>query len=163
MKYNDIVTFEMGDLSRDSFYTFTTEYSDAFMSEKAEANIDGISGGDFGMLMTGGNVQEALDNNLLNLPASVIQVWNRNEAVSAKMCVCVNATAMTAIELSFDLKQTYSFFFNNDAKLASTMRVLVDNEQISPTYSPNTHLFDPWEHHILDLSEFAGNKLEVCF
>ncbi len=161
MRFNNILTFEAADASRDSFYALTNQFSDVYISTQADFQSE------YGLLMTGGDVQEAFDNGEIVKPPPGDSVWLVNEVLSARSCVCVNATNLTAVELSFDLRQTYSYFFQNNTsenvRQSSSMRVLVNGQQISPTYTPNTHLVDPWQQIAFDLSDFAGSFLEVCF
>lgn len=158
--YSNIITYDADELSKDSFYIFTTDVSNGSISDDYSVS------GDYSYKMSGGDPAPGFADGILERPSDTT-AWMINESLKAEMCVCVNATAMTAVELSFDLRQTYGFYFltnqSLDVKAASSMRVTIDGAQVSPTYNPNTHFFDPWDHHILNLDDYAGTKFEVCF
>ena len=160
MKFNNVVTFEAGEASKDSFYLYHTQYTEGFISDLSEFT------GNYGYRMQGGDVLEAWESGILVRPDS-FNVWNVNEELSTKLCHCVDGTNMTEIELSFDLRQRYSYFFlantGEDVKMSSSFRVLVENNQISGSFFPVTHIFEPWQHLIYDVSDYAGTKFEVCF
>ena len=160
MKFDNIVTFEAGLSSQDSFYLNHTEYTEGFISELSAFS------GNYGYRMQGGDVQEAWEAGILVRPDS-FNVWNVNEELSTKLCHCVDGTNMTEIELSFDLRQRYSYFFlantGDDSKMTSAFRVLIENDQISGDFFPVTHIFEPWQHLVYDVSSYAGTKFEVCF
>jgi len=160
MKFDNIVTFEAGQSSKDSFYLHATEYSDGFISEFSAFT------GNYGYRMQGGDVLEAWEQGILERPDS-FNVWNVNEALSTKLCHCVDGTNMTEMELSFDLRQRYGYFFlaniGEDVKMSSSFRVLVNDDQISGSFFPLTHIFEPWQHLEYDISAYAGTKFEVCF
>lgn len=116
--------------------------------------------------LTGGNVFSYYDQ--LVLPTSG-QEWNVNEMLSAKAIFCVDARTLTHLHLSFDLKQTnggdtYSSFVRpGDYSLASAMRVLVNGQQVNQTFKPLTTNSDPFANHVLNLSSYVGDILEISF
>ncbi len=160
MKFDNVVTFEAGEASKDSFYLHHTQYTEGFISEFSAFT------GNYGYRMQGGDVLEAWEAGILEKPDSS-NVWNINEELSTKLCHCVDGTNMTEIELSFDLRQRYGYFFlaniGEDVKMSSSFRVLVENDQISGSFFPLTHIFEPWQHLVYDVSAYAGTKFEVCF
>ncbi len=160
MKFNDIVTFEANSASEDSFYLQRSIISDGYISD-----LSGYQS-DFGYRMTGGDVEQLYLDELLEQPDEN-NVWNVNSMLSAKLCFCVDATSFSTATLSFDLRQRYGFFYianeNVDVPATSNMRVLVEGDQISETFIPTTHIFDPWQHLEYDISDYAGSKFEVCF
>ena len=164
MNLNNVITFENGVASEDSFYLNATDYSSGFFSDLADFT------GEWGYRVVGGDVDEAYENDLLEEPIhndSFSNVWEVNEVLSTKLCCCVNGTAMTSIQLSLDFRQRYGFFFianeGIDVPETSSMRILINDEQISPTYIPLTHIFDTWQQLAFDISDYAGQVFEVCF
>ncbi len=156
----DVITLE-AELSMDSFLVTTTELSNVSADEAAAAS------GNNGLLMTGGDAGSFFFNGGLTIPEDATKVWLMNDLASAKACMCVDASAFESLQLSFDLKQTfsqgYNIYLGYDVPLASCMRVLVNNEQISGTYNPETYTEDPFVNQTLDLSDFAGTSFELCF
>ncbi len=117
--------------------------------------------------LTGGNALSYYDQ--LVFPTSG-QEWTVNEMLSAKADFCVDARSLTRLHLSFDLKQTNggdlytSFMGEGDYSLASVMRVLVNGQQVNPqTFKPTTTGSDSFTNHVLDLTSFVGDILEVSF
>ncbi len=85
--------------------------------------------------------------------------WNVNEDYSAKATFCVDASAVSALIMKFDMKQTAA-----SATLAnSNFRVLVNGTQISPTYQPSTPAADPMTTYKFNLSSYVGNYIAVTF
>ena len=153
----DVLTFEGGVASLDSIYTLANRASDVFMASNAAAS------GAMGIQMTGGD--------LFNLLGEVVtpdemNVWLVNDLFSAQTCFCVDASLMNEVELSFDLQQTYSPIylqvFGIDPPIASSLRVLANNQQISQTINPTTNQSDPIVNHVFDLSTLGGTSFEVC-
>ena len=160
MQFNDIVTFEADAASNDSFYLQRSVISDGYISD-----ISGYQS-DYGFRMTGGDATPLYEAEQLETP-NENNVWNVNSILSAKLCFCVDATTFSTATLSFDLRQRYGFFYlaneNTDVPATCNLRVLVEGDQISETFIPSTHIFDPWQQLEYDISDYAGTKFEVCF
>ncbi len=153
------ISFEFQEASLDSLYTLESAGS------KVSTNVNTESDDGFFVLeMTGG---DALNNRgELRVPND-INIWEVNERLIAKTCFCVDATNMTDVFMTFDLKQKYSIsyrdVFGRDIPFASSLRLLADGEQISQTFNPKTYAGDPFVNHFFDLSEYAGSFVEMCF
>jgi PKD repeat protein len=92
------------------------------------------------------------------------QAWNVNVDFQAFANVCnVDATDMSSVYLSFDLRQTYSF-----GPKFSWLRVLInDTIQVADMlgvldFNPATNT-DPFERKIFNLSQFAGTAFSVTY
>jgi Zn-dependent metalloprotease len=154
------VTFEESNVN-DFFLVHTTNYSHAMVSTNAEHT------GNKGFLMTGGNPMAYY--NLIELPTGN-NTWNINEFLSAKIDFCVNATAWTEANLTFDLKQTFgeqaynAYLGAGDYTVASNLRVLVnDSIQIGGTYNPVTAGSDPYNTRFVNLDDYAGTYFTLSF
>lgn len=155
----DVLSFE-SPAAIDSIYIITHRESAAYISETQPST--GLAS----LQMTGRDGVSAF------LAGEIIQpnednVWQVNEIISAQACLCVDATDMGSVSLSFDLKQTnsslYAAFFGLDVVSASSMRVLVDGQQISQTFNATTYTDDPFVTHEFNLDQFAGTAFELCF
>ncbi len=118
--------------------------------------------------MTSGNVFDYYT--LLEFPSSADNAWSVNEMLSAKANFCVDARTLTSLHLSFDLKQTngsalYSQYLGSqDFSMASIMRILVNGDHYNnQTFKSTTSSADPFTNHVLNLSNYIGNVLEVSF
>lgn len=155
---NNVLTFEAGDISLDSVYIVTNSESDVFMSSDAAAT--GLTG----LQMTGGDVISWFDE--LVIPND-LNIWQVNDIISAKTCLCIDASNMNDLHLNFDLKQTYStsylISFGNDLPQASSLRLLANGSQFSQTFSPFTHRNDPTRNHSFHLGQYANSAFELCF
>lgn len=155
-----LLTFENGDVSLDSIYTQSTDFSSvSTIADEGNNQTTGLE-------MTGGDSFTAFFAGLTELPDEN-NVWEVNEIFKAETCICVDATNMTEmVWLSFDLRQfispVYQIQFGIELPYASPFRVLVNQEQVSETYLP-TFPTSPFERHSLDLSDWAGTSFEVCF
>lgn len=115
------------------------------------------NGSQYGLHFQGGNplgwIGEATGANA----ATYHQAWNTNSSHHANAVSCnINATAVTALKLRFDLKQTYS-----TGAAFSWFRVLVNNQVIAnqngdTVFMASTPNADPWETHFFDLSAYSG-------
>ena len=154
----EVLTFEAGEASLDSIYTTLNRESAVFISSDAAAT------GSTSIQMTGGDLIASLSE--LVIPDE-FNTWQVNDILSAKTCLCIDATNMNAVELSFDLKQTYSTFYlitlGNNIQRASSLRLLANGSQFSQTFIPFTHRNDPVRNHAFNLSEYAGSQFELCF
>ncbi|GJM33387.1 MAG: hypothetical protein DHS20C18_23880 [Saprospiraceae bacterium] len=157
---HDVLTFEFGDVALDSLYLITAPNASTSISE------DAANTGNLGMQITGGNLPEAFQAGLVTLP-NEFNVWFVNESFSNLLCICVDATELEVPQFSFDLKQTHSPYylvnFGTNVPLASSMRVLINDEPISDTYNPNTYRNDPWKTHVFSLADYVGGSVEICF
>lgn len=129
-----------------------------------EVNAAAANGSNFGMYFEG----SPLPNNPSNWPgggggntsqADGANAFNTYTDHLGTATVCVDATGITGgLELSFDLRQTWSFGGGY-----SWFRVLVNGVQISQYYTPQTADADTFFTHTFNLSQFAGTSFEVTF
>jgi Zn-dependent metalloprotease len=146
---------------RDSFLTRTFDHSFVEISLRgARPGTRGV----FGFEMTGQNAR-IRD---LNLPPNEALNFVHNPEFESNLCFCVDATDWQTLIMSFDLKQTFSALFKREfgddtPELSSSMRVTVDGTPVSEQYHPTTYLTDPWERVEVDLDDYAGQFMEVCF
>lgn len=157
-----LITFESIENQLDSFYTQTTDYSDVFISELSSFESD------YGIFMTGKEPDPLLDNESLTFVSTPASVWQNNEELSAMMCICVDAQFYNSLELSFDHRQVRANYLENAFDLetiySSSLRVLVNGEQVSPTYATDASSgIGSWSRQSLDISDYTGDLLEICF
>lgn len=154
------VTFEGGMLALDSIYTTLAKEGNVFLSEDAART------GSYGIQMTGGDFISARQRGETVNPEED-NVWEVNEQFSAKVCFCADLTNLAAASLRFDLRQTYTTYyltgFGSVRPLGSPLRVLVNGEQASETYKPGTFSSDLWKTHRIELADYLGSRVEVCF
>ncbi|MEL6133557.1 MAG: T9SS type A sorting domain-containing protein, partial [Bacteroidota bacterium] len=89
----------------------------------------------------------------------------------SKTCICTDATNMNALDLSFDLRQTFSKFWetnlNQDssfiAENINILRVTVNGQEVGQRYSPVSHEADPYQTKFINLDAQVGQKLNICF
>ena len=154
------VTFEGAELALDSLYITAAREGNVFLSEQAART------GSYGIQMTGGDFIRARQMGETVNPDED-NVWEVNEAFSAKVCFCADLSNLAAASLRFDLRQTYTTYyltgFGSVRPLGSPLRVLINGVQVSDTYRPGGFSTDPWKTHEIGLSNFLGNQVEVCF
>ncbi len=162
--WNNTITFEDNTGVVDSFLVSTYEQSDAFVSVTA-ANT-----GSYGFQMTGGDDPMSYMDILMDvfMDMDTATIWEDLQIFSSKLCFCVDGRFWSSADLQFDLKQTFSFVYGSptiDQYLpeASSLRVLVNDNQISEIYNPITELSDPFVTKFLSLNAFAETNFEVCF
>lgn len=129
----------------------------------ADVSNEFASTGNYSLRLTGGDpinsgITPDLDTN---------NFWNNNMEFAASAKFCVDATGWTGTWMQFDLKQTmsmvYSIQFGQSVPQASSMRLVVNGNQIGGTYNPTTESNDPFTTHSIDLSAYAGTQFEVVF
>ncbi|MFK7807993.1 MAG: M4 family metallopeptidase [Saprospiraceae bacterium] len=157
---NVLLTFDEISTTIDSFYFTTTDYSDAFLSDLADfQSVNGV-------FMTGKDPQELLNNNQIVVPTTPQAVWQLNDEFSAMTCICANTQSYGSLDLSFDLRQVQSGFYSDAFGIASpyssAMRILINGTQASETYFTEQPT-GQWDRKSLDISDFAGEQLEICF
>ncbi len=91
---------------------------------------------------------------------SATQAWVTNSTKKSSALLSVDATTVTAsaLELTFDLKQGWSY-----GPGYSWARVTVNGTQISPDYRPSTQNADACTNRILDLSAYIGTTFNLAF
>ncbi|MEZ4775064.1 MAG: M4 family metallopeptidase [Bacteroidia bacterium] len=162
-----------------SFETSSWIDSISFVAgEEAEISIspEAGNGGGMGILMEGGygfNYRFVESFPLWGGPA--IDLFDYNPAFYSAACICVDASQMYQMNLSFDLKQHYSNFFapKFSAEFGnlrdSMMRRNANNLKVTANgttlawYRPETKDQDTFMTHSLDLGNFAGQIFPLCF
>ncbi len=156
------MTFDSMETQLDSIHIYKTDYSDVSISELASFESD------YGIFMTGKDPNALNDNDILEFVSTPASVWQFNEELSAMFCVCVDAQFYNSMELSFDLRQVRSSFLEDAFEIptifSSALRVLVNGEQASPTYTTDISSgIGDWSRQYLDISDYSGDLLEICF
>lgn len=169
---NEVIGFESITVSYDSIRVERGEYSEAKISSTAD------NSGSKGFKMTGYNYEllglqdvdiEDVDwENYLDWPEDESDNFNTDPEYIASLCFCVDASEMETVWLAFDMKQLHSefwfeYFGEDRTEFVSSMRIMVEGEQIGDQYHPDTYDDDPFITHYVDLSNNAGNLFEVCF
>lgn len=153
----DTVTFENNTAVLDTTILRDNTQSIADITNKS------ASTGNYALRLTGGDpinsgITPDLDTN---------NFWNNNMEFAALAKFCVDATGWTGTWMQFDLRQTmskvYNIQFGQTIPQASSMRLVVNNNQIGGTYNPATEVNDPFVTHFIDLSAYAGTQFEVVF
>lgn len=156
LEKENLISFEAGIASQDSFHLQTTAFSDAYpgtYSKFDEPNIIEMTGGDY--LNSGANVP------------NVNNVWfESNKELSAHTCICVDATGVDQLDFSFDLYQSYSrmwqALYGTPNPHGSAARVTVDGTQIGDTFFPETLTGDDVVNRTFNLDAYANTVFEVC-
>lgn len=162
-----------------AFETATWEDSMALVSG-AEAEIslsaEAGNGGGMGLLMEGGygfNYRFVESFPLWGGPA--VDLFDYNPEFYSAACICVDASQMYQMNLSFDLKQHYSNFFapKFSAEFGnlrdSMMRRNANNLKVTANgttlawYRPDTQDQDTFVTQSIDLGNFAGQIFPLCF
>jgi hypothetical protein len=153
------VTFENSTSSMDSLVVSSGR--DAQVVQRGEARSTGL----YGLMLTGGDVFG--DRHRYKVVDSS-NIWSNNGRFRSTACICVDAENYEdSFDLQFDMKQMYSpnhkALIFQDYPLASSFRITIDGEQISPTYHPNSYFDDEYLTHTFPLDSFAGQQFELCF
>ncbi|MDX1905506.1 MAG: M4 family metallopeptidase [Bacteroidia bacterium] len=93
-----------------------------------------------------------------------------NQDYQSSACMCMDATRLDSLGLSFDLRQTYSKFREINlgidsleaAAKVNILRLTVDGVEIS-RYSPVTHTQDTFRTHRILLNDKLGGVFNLCF
>ncbi|MDX1683989.1 MAG: M4 family metallopeptidase [Saprospiraceae bacterium] len=157
---NASVIFRNFTASRDSF--FFREASEA----EAALNVDGTHPrpGLIAVQMTGKEDRPRR----LDIPENEEDNFTMNPEFVCATCFCLDLTDWNSFILSFDLRQTFSEFYKGFVgvdvpELVSSMRITVNGEQVGDQFHPETYIMDPWMRHEMDLSNFIGSQIELCF
>lgn len=123
-----------------------------------------VSMGNGNAFMSGGNgntmwVNSGNDTGRMNVGVqsqSNTNVWEANENFVTKINMKVNASAMTSLYMSFDLKQTF-----RDVSSESMFRVIVNGAAVGTVIMPITAAEDDFITHYFNLSQFAGTDVKI--
>ncbi|MEZ4825627.1 MAG: M4 family metallopeptidase [Bacteroidia bacterium] len=134
------------------------------------------NGGGSGLLMEGGygfNYRFVEAFPLWGGPA--VDIFDYNPRFYSSACICVDASQMYQLTLTFDLKQHYSNFFapKFSAEFGSLrdsmMRRNANNLKVTAAgntlgwYRPETQSQDTFVTHSLDLGDYIGQIFPLCF
>ncbi|MEM7658397.1 MAG: M4 family metallopeptidase [Bacteroidota bacterium] len=156
-------------ISFESFPSGPVVLDSLVLNEEADANAEVRSNvgtnGSHALLMEGGPQWDFQIIFPGGLDPMDFNLKNRSMA-----CMCVDASELTGLELSFDLRQTFSRYWetnlNRDsswaARRVNNLRLLVNGEEIS-RYRPVSHENDPFENHTLNLDAYVGGPLTICW
>jgi Zn-dependent metalloprotease len=155
---DDVVGFESLTFSPDSFYVEIGENAEARISTAADNT------GSRGFKMSGYDV----DADILELPTDEEDNFTFNPEYNGKVCFCVDASEWNNARLAFDMKQFFSLYWeelygDNMSEFVSSMRILVNGEQVGDQYHPTTETDDPYLTYYVNLDEYAGTTFEACF
>jgi len=133
---------------------------------KVAIAADAARTGVAGLRISGGDIQEAFGNGTVQVP-TLGNVWNLNPDFRSQVCLCADLTGMATAELEFDIRQTFSFYyqktFGAHAPYGSSVRVLANGQPLGDTYKASTPSFDPWRSRKENLKNFVGGTVQLCF
>lgn len=141
--------------------------------EYATASVATLSGYSNGKLlkMSGGDAMEYYND--IEFPEDD-DLWSVNEKMNARATFCADATDFAQFAVQFDLKQTsgktvYEQLLGGeipagyDLLSTSMLRVLIDGEPVSQTFTPATPNDDPFTVRAVNLSDFIGGVHAITF
>ena len=154
------IGFEDTDFAADSFSVFGGIHADARISISADNT------GSRGFRMTGKGVDH--ENIEFVIPDNEEDNFILNPEYGAQICFCVGAAEWDYVRLVFDLKQTHSEFYMEEygedfPNFVSSMRIMIDGEQIGDQYHPITYNDDPFLSYSISLDNYAGSDFDLCF
>jgi PKD repeat protein len=115
----------------------------------------------YGMHFQGGTITGGWSGGPVNTTPE--QAWNENTDFQAQAGNCsVDATDITGVGLTFDLRQTFSIGYTY-----SWFRVLINGEQVADingnsNFNPATNT-DPFVNRVFDLSAYGNSKFSITF
>lgn len=93
-------------------------------------------------------------------------LFDVNERLGTRICMCMDATNLDSMGLQFDLRQTFSNRFEERVEIpqpkTSALRVVVDDTEVA-RYFPETNNDDEWTTHNIDLEDYLGLEFTLCF
>lgn len=153
----DTVTFE------DNVAVLDTMILTNNIESAANVSAASASTGNYALRLTGGDPI----NSGITPDLDTTNFWNKNMEFAAMAQFCVDATGWTGAFMQFDLRQTmsmvYALQFGQPVPEASSMRLVVNGNQIGGTYNPATETSDPFTTHYVNLNAYAGTQFEVVF
>ncbi|MEM6264418.1 MAG: M4 family metallopeptidase [Bacteroidota bacterium] len=92
--------------------------------------------------------------------------FDANQEFGGTASFCVDATEYSSLMLSFDMKQEFSRYYQDNIgfrfNTASRLRLIVGNDELA-RYQPLTETNDPFSKRIFDLSAYAGQQFQIVF
>jgi Zn-dependent metalloprotease len=116
-------------------------------------------------IVGGGLINYGLD---FTVPRSDSAVWSSNEAFRSTLCTCIDAENEGALQLRFDLRQSYNDLIrrlrseSSSTPYSSSLRVLVNGQSASATFIPSTNNDTTWKAISVNLDTYAGTYFELC-
>jgi Zn-dependent metalloprotease len=144
--------------SPDSFYVQTGKHAQAKISSQAENT--GNRGFMMTALFTSGYLSDFADDPANN--------FEQNHEYISRICFCVDAQNWENVKVKFDMKQTHSMLYmenwgNDSTEFASSLRLLVNGQQIGDQFHPDDYSEDPYLTYNYELDSLAGTYFEFCF
>ncbi|MEL7532620.1 MAG: M4 family metallopeptidase [Bacteroidota bacterium] len=146
--------------------------------ERSSTLVDSTygNGGGYGVMMEGsGSVNYRLVDAFPLWGGPSVNVFDFNLDYNNQACICVDATAMQTLDLSFDRRQIFSTHLAgelssqypnpSDSLISSqvnNLRLLINGEEIA-RYNAVTPDSDAWTTHIFNLDSLAGSQFQICF
>jgi bacillolysin len=156
-----IITFELSNdaISEDSFYiqTGSRAYGELELSFGASEGIRYAK-------LSGSSINGPNDIDFATVPE---EVFSLNPEFNSRICSCVDLPDnWQEAYLDFDLQQTWSTIYedfgNQTSNLLVGLRVLIDEQQVGPSFHPTEHITATWETKTIDLTDFIGTSFELC-
>ncbi len=158
---NDFYTgFERGQVNVDTFVVLNEAFGHSYRQFQAG------NGSFFAMRQT---AQFEPDTGGLVSTLDTALNFSLNSQLNTQVCFCIDATLADRIDFWFDLRQTYSpehidtINQLNFKDTRSSMRVLVNGNQLGPQYHPTTPENDPYVTIKRNLDAYAGTSFSLCF
>ncbi|MFK7924797.1 MAG: M4 family metallopeptidase [Bacteroidia bacterium] len=146
--------------------------------ERSAMVVDSNFGNDdsYGLMIEGsGSVNYRLVDAFPLWGGPVVDAFEYNPDYSSLACICVDASAMQTLNLSFDRRQIFSTQLAgalnaqnpnpSDSLISSkvnNLRLLINGAEIE-RYNAVTPDSDAWETHIYNLDSLAGTHFQLCF
>jgi Zn-dependent metalloprotease len=147
-------TFGTNQAVLDSFYTIVASQANVSVSPEAART------GTYGLLMEGG------DFNLAAPPSPGQDPFLVNPEFRGEACFCVDATNFSDLSVEFDLRQTFSTYYQTLLGMpvpgASLVRVRANQQELN-RYIPFSNTSDLYLRKTLNLNPFAGTRFTLCF
>ncbi|MBT8195788.1 MAG: T9SS type A sorting domain-containing protein, partial [Bacteroidia bacterium] len=108
-------------------------------------------------------------DSLVTFPTNEPDNFNLNPEYGCSACFCVDASTWTNARMVFDLKQTYSLYYDsimglgNIPEFVSSARIMVNGTQVGDQFHPTANDTDQFVHYVINLDAYAGTSFEACF
>lgn len=146
--------------------------------ERSSTSVDSTygNGGGYGIMMEGsGSVNYRLVDAFPLWGGPSVDVFEFNPDYQNQACICVDASAMQTLNLSFDRRQIFSTHLASEldnqypnpsdsliSSRVNNLRLLIAGQEIA-RYNAVTPDSDAWTTHIFNLDSLAGTQFQLCF